>query len=855
MALSRRQATALVGLLLSAVAVLASIAARPWLAELGDSAYQEFLRFEWVLLEGGEGIALDVFSLPLPPLTYLAAASVLGPTAAETWLPVLLAVGIFLVLFGLLLRGYPLPARLLGSLPMLVTPFFYLLQRQLDLQLFVLLLGVQLATLRSFRTRPTVARVTAAVGANVLLSLTSYAALVALATAVVYLLFIANYRGEVQAAAWRALLWLYVPFSLAGYLVWFVFWAVVGSRLRTSYFLASPPPAPIQLEQLVGPLANAALPLVMLLGIAGVLWVFLRAPHTRMRGGRSQAVAWVVATFISTALALLGLQAAFQIIPAQTEALTFSLVLLVPAAVASVYGQARNILRHASVMLRIALLVSLGVVVAMFPVQFALRPALSREILAPPTLRADAGRAAAAQFVDADPGGGILIDPRFAATFVIASGVDPDRLVTPFDDTFEEQVTSPRPEIRTVVVTDHRDDFVSGNHPAMRLADVLPNGVLVAEGRAGETFQRVFNHEPVVEPSTALPAPSPDPAIREQEEVILRALRAELAARGGLPLRAGDGWAYAVDVGNLMIYAAERGNIELFRSLSDVVRRHYLIQRTDDANALFTIAWRAHPDREAEASGTTETLRMAEAYWKAGERWDNDYYRRLAYVLARAYARHADVDEYNRLWYIRNYYNYETKTYATNTYLVDYNPDILRRIADGMDDPQLRTAAELSKAFVLGAQLDFGLFHEMYQPEISTLYGAMTYFSPNAITQVIDSYEAVLGITDSAPDAARRTHRFMKSEYDSISSQYTIDGSEWGPRADDPSVYAYVARLALRLNDLEFARTLIDKEMSAARVYADAEKLPANDPGWFFRWSSVLLTLGEYQDRAAAATD
>jgi hypothetical protein len=345
----------------------------------------------------------------------------------------------------------------------------------------------------------------------------------------------------------------------------------------------------------------------------------------------------------------------------------------------------------------------------------------------------------AAKFVSHDPGGRVLLDPRFTATFVQDAHIAPNRLLTPFDSNFKRIAASPPADVKTIVVTDSLEDFVGGNYPAQRLLDILPNATLLADGKADPTFVRAFQRLSTDEPTANLPTQQADPALMQKEDAILGAVPNEMQKHGGLPARP-DGWAYAVDVGNLMVYASERGDIALFKRLSDLVRQYYLVTDSNDPNALYTVAWRARTDRPREASGTTETLRMVEAYWNAGEQWHDDYYRRLAYAMARAYVRHQYSDQYGENGFIRNYYNYDTKEYATNSFLVDYAPDVLRRVADGMKDGDLRAAADKSAQFVEGAQVDFGFFHEMYQPEISTLYANVKYFSPNGIIQIIDSH-------------------------------------------------------------------------------------------------------------------
>lgn len=844
--------------LLAAVVVGISVLMQSRIEQAGETPYREFLRLQWLLVEGGKGLHLDPLSLPLPPALFVAVAAVAGPEIAGRWLPVALDVAIALVLVRWLLRGTSLPIVLVAAALLIASPLFYLLQRQLDVQLFVLLLGLQLLTLRSFRMRPTVARVSAAIGVNILLSLTTYMALPALIAAIIYLLLLSERQQEVHAVAWRAMLWLYIPFSFTGYLLWAVYWMVAGSRVHTSDFIAEGQDGTSYFDPLLRSLGgNVAVPLLLLFVLAAALRMLRRSGPVDVRQRRDHALGWAALTFLAVAFILFGLQTVALRTPLQLEAFTFSLLLLIPTALAAVLGHAGPALRRGRWSARLAVLISATVVLIVFPARYIVDPDVLEGRLPVADPRQEAERRAAEAFGSVDPGGRILLDPRVNATFVRAAGIDPRRLLTPFDDGFEHLVTNPPDDVRVIVVTDSLDDAVAGNHPAGRIADLMPDATLIAQGRVehddGVTAVRVFRREHIVEPEQDHPFIERDPAITDKENRILMAVLEEMKRRGGLPLRP-DNWAYAIDFGNLMVYAAQRGNVELFRLLSDRVRRDYLVTQSNDPNALYTVAWRHRAGRVNEASGTTETLRMVEAYWTAGERWDNDFYRRLAYLMARAYARHQTSNEFGEEWFIRNYYNYQTKAYATNTFLVDFAPDLLRRVAEYMQDPALRAVADKSAEFVAAAQVEAGLFHAMYQPEITTLYANITYFSPNGIIQMIDSIEAALGIAEYAPERAHRTFAFAQAEFErtglrALSNQYLIDGSSTGSPENAPAVYAYLVRLGTRLGeDPTFLRAIVNEKLNVERMYSVSATPVADDYNWFFAWTSTLVALRDFQE-------
>lgn len=850
------------GLVLLVIA--ASIAAQPWLDRIGPTRYQSFLHMEWLLAHGGKGLQLDASSLPLPPLLYALAATLGGPGVAEMWLPVVLAILILLVLTQLLLRENGVIGRLLPALLLIGCPFFYVVQRQLDLQLFVLLLGLHLFSVRLYRQQPSMATASFAVGVNMLFSLTSYVALFVIAASTAYLFVLMHRQREVEAPAWAALLWIYVPFSLAGYALWAVFWVVAGSRLATSYFLPAGSTGTTPLRRFLDDAGGGlVLPILLLFALALALAAALRRTMDPEQQRRGSALVWAAVTCIVLVLAWLTVQTAFERLAIVPAVITFGLVILVPAALGGLLSRGHDLQHRHGWLVPVSPFGLAAILLVVIPLRYLRDPRALAGGLVPVDSRISTEREAGRAFRQTDPGGRILLDPRFTADFVLTAQIDPHRLMTPFDPRFSRIVGSPPADISTVVVTESTHDDVSGNYPEERIADQLPDATLIAAGKQGDALDaprtRAFKLLPAV-----LPAQNAQPANRDadlvpQEQQLLAAVQKELLGLNGLPYRP-DGWAYAIDVGNLMVYAAHSGDLGMFKQFSQQVEQRYLVTRSNDPNALYTIAWRYQPGRPVEASGTTETLRMVEAYWVAGQRWNNGYYRRLAYLMALAYMRHQTSDQYGENWYIRNYYNYGTQGYATNSFLVDYDPDVLRQVADYTHDTYLRAAADKAAQFVTAAQIDNGLFQEMYQPELSTLYKDMLYFSPNGIIQLIDSLEAALGLSQIyAPAAAQKTYQFAKAQYlasgiGHVSNQYYEDGTPLpkGQGAEGgPAVYAYIARIGDRLGDTAFARRLLTEQLRPDQMYLSGG--PKDDGNWFFAWTSALLAIREYQEAPVSA--
>ncbi len=66
-----------------------------------------------------------------------------------------------------------------------------------------------------------------------------------------------------------------------------------------------------------------------------------------------------------------------------------------------------------------------------------------------------------------------------------------------------------------------------------------------------------------------------------------------------------DGYVYAIDVTQLAIYAAERGDADLYNRLRRIIVEHLIAKR----NGHTFVAWRYRENQPLDASGTTEALR------------------------------------------------------------------------------------------------------------------------------------------------------------------------------------------------------------------------------------------------------
>ena len=129
-----------------------------------------------------------------------------------------------------------------------------------------------------------------------------------------------------------------------------------------------------------------------------------------------------------------------------------------------------------------------------------------------------------------------------------------------------------------------------------------------------------------------------------------------------------DGFAYAVDVSLLMIFAAQEGDREMYDPLRDFALEHLVLNDPEDPYTRGFVLWRYDKDQEPDASGTTEALRLAKGLWRGAEAFGESVDREWAVTILDGYARHAAEEQ--GVWMIRNYFNLGTRSFATNSFLV-----------------------------------------------------------------------------------------------------------------------------------------------------------------------------------------
>ena len=333
----------------------------------------------------------------------------------------------------------------------------------------------------------------------------------------------------------------------------------------------------------------------------------------------------------------------------------------------------------------------------------------------------------------------------------------------------------------------------------------------------------------------ALLACTPPPSTAE-----LRAVRAEISAiykqwSAENGLRRPDGYVYTVDLAHALEHAANMGDHAWYDALRPAAAK-VIIDRKDDPYTGGFVAWREGPGDFPDASGTTEGLHLARALLRGAEAFKRPGEQTLALRLIAGYDRHAFVDRGQ--WLIRNYFNFGTRAFANDSYLVDYDPDFVAEAARLM--PEHGPLAAQSAALVASARTQSGLIHTMVQPDVGTVMPdyPLIAFSPNDVVQFNNACWVATSVTQTAPavaqgvlDFAIRRWRRLRRYY------YGRSGQPVTNQSADLAARTCIVRLAARLKAYAVMDRLLPDVIPAWRA------LPNDSVRRVYTVGEILLTL------------
>ncbi len=264
-----------------------------------------------------------------------------------------------------------------------------------------------------------------------------------------------------------------------------------------------------------------------------------------------------------------------------------------------------------------------------------------------------------------------------------------------------------------------------------------------------------------------------------------------------------DGYVYTVDLSQILIYAALNKDRRLYAPLRDFAVRNLIVDQKSDPYTRGFVLWRYRQGTPPDASGTTEALRLAESLWLGSQAFGDKNDRDRAVLVLQGYTRHAQID--HQVWLIRNYFNLQTRAFATNSFLVGYDPDLLRDVAHSTGDTQMQAVAEKSYSMVRQAVTPSGLLYDIIQPEVLTLVPELKHlviFSPNDVVKLANTCTVAERVTVGAPEIGQKVIRFALERLPKLETYYYgRTGEPATQQGAEVETYACLVRLAAKLKD------------------------------------------------------
>jgi hypothetical protein len=301
-------------------------------------------------------------------------------------------------------------------------------------------------------------------------------------------------------------------------------------------------------------------------------------------------------------------------------------------------------------------------------------------------------------------------------------------------------------------------------------------------------------------PRTVKTTPIDAAVLRQLEDRLYQQLQVLMAkAQGARP----DGYVYTVDLSQILYYAAGKKDSRLYLPVRDFAIRNLVIDKKSDPYTKGFVLWRYRDGAPADASGTTEALRLAEGLWLGSQTLGDDTDRQRALSILQGYARHAQID--HEKWLIRNYFNLQTRAFANNSFLVGYDPDLLKIVAQVTGDRSMQSVAQKSYATIREAATPSGLLYDIIQPEVLTLVPELkqlAIFSPNDVVKLANTCTVAERAIEEAPEVGQRVIRFALARMPNLNTYYYgRNGEPVIPQKAEIPTYACLVRLSAKLKE------------------------------------------------------
>lgn len=270
-------------------------------------------------------------------------------------------------------------------------------------------------------------------------------------------------------------------------------------------------------------------------------------------------------------------------------------------------------------------------------------------------------------------------------------------------------------------------------------------------------------------PTPALPLPppaSPKPLVQVSDDVARAARQLDGEMRRWLRdhgvARKDGASVHAMDLAPLLLYAARRGDREIYLKLLSGAEPLILTAQSGTYTAGFVL-WRRVQGLAPEISGAAEAIWMARALAAGAVAFNRPADRAQALAVLEGYARHAF--ELQGVWLVRKYYSFPGSNFASLATPGSYHADFLDALEREGASGAWRGMAERSVAAIERMVAPSGLLYPLTQPEVGAGFPEMgvEVYAPNNLTPLEDACLGAEGVARSAPRVGHRLLDFIRA--------------------------------------------------------------------------------------------
>lgn len=294
-----------------------------------------------------------------------------------------------------------------------------------------------------------------------------------------------------------------------------------------------------------------------------------------------------------------------------------------------------------------------------------------------------------------------------------------------------------------------------------------------------------------------------------------------------------DGWLHGMDVATLLLYAAQRGDAELYGRVMPAALE-LIQQNPDDPYTSGFVLQRTKDGARPDASGAAETLWMARALWTGASAFKRDADRALALTLLDGYARHAYTLQ--EVWLVRNSFDFRTRSFSGLSSLPAYHGDFLDDARRSVRGAAWSGFADKSFALIEQAVTPSGLLLPVIQPEVGATYPGtgLEIYAPNNLTSLEQSCLGAEGAARTLSKIASGVVGFAVAQARTGTLRAFYNTEDGSPDAGLPlsaAGHACLDRLAAALGRTEALAVLDPAVTSAMRALRKTRaQLPSAGP-------------------------